>query len=138
MPNINNDSILFADGHSSYPPVARNLNFRHHIVNHTEGLRSEDGTRTNNNKRVLYLYEKHYEERKWRFRDHINAWLIQYTFNRMYILDKNNEEFSEVYTMLFKSLRRVKIGSTYSENDSNRTTSPLFRILQSFLFFQRF
>ena len=67
MPNINNDSILFADGHSSYPPVARNLNFRHHIVNHTEGFRSEDGSHTNNNKRVLYLYEKHYEERRWRF-----------------------------------------------------------------------
>ena len=32
MPNINNDSILFTDGHLSYPPVAKNLNFRHRIV----------------------------------------------------------------------------------------------------------
>ena len=47
MPNINNDSILFTDGHPSYSFVARNLNFRHYIVNDSEGFGSEDGTHTN-------------------------------------------------------------------------------------------
>jgi len=45
MSNINNDSIIFTNGYTS---IARNLNFRHHIINNTESFRTEDGTHTNN------------------------------------------------------------------------------------------
>ena len=48
VPNIKNDSILFTNRHPLYPSIARNLNFKHKIVNHSEGFRSEDGTHTNN------------------------------------------------------------------------------------------
>lgn len=38
-------SVLYTDG---YPSTARNCNFDHHVVNHSEGFRAADGTHTNN------------------------------------------------------------------------------------------
>ena len=36
------------DGYPSYPEVARNLHAVHHVVNHSLGFKSEDGTHKNN------------------------------------------------------------------------------------------
>ena len=103
MPNINDISILFTDGHPLYPSVVRNLNFRHHIINHSEGFRSGDGAYTNNIE-GLCVIEKYYEKENGVFRDHIDACLIQYTFKRRYNLNKRDKEFFKLFIHIFKTL----------------------------------
>ena len=70
MPNIKNDSILFTEGH---PSAAQNLNFRHQIINHTEGFRSEDGTHTNNIEGFWGHKKNTMKKENGVFRDHIDA-----------------------------------------------------------------
>ena len=41
-------SNFCTDGYPSYPEVARNLHVVHHVVNHSLGFKSEDGTHKNN------------------------------------------------------------------------------------------
>ncbi|KAG0438963.1 hypothetical protein DMUE_2765 [Dictyocoela muelleri] len=42
------ESILYTDGHLSYPAVAENLCLEHRLVNHSEGFKSVYGIHTNN------------------------------------------------------------------------------------------
>ena len=103
MPNIKNDSILFTDGLPSYPSVAKNLNFRHKIVNHSEGFGLEDGIYTNNIEGFFGHVKSTMRKENGVFRDHIDAWLSKYTFKRRYTLGKSNEESSEVYIDILKN-----------------------------------
>lgn len=54
-------TILITDGHASYPCVARDLGFEHHIVNHTEGRVNEDGDDTQKVER-LWAYMKSFND----------------------------------------------------------------------------
>lgn len=47
-PVVSVGSILHSDGYPSYLAVADNLNLAHHVVNHSRGFVSVDGTHTNN------------------------------------------------------------------------------------------
>ncbi|KAG0439309.1 hypothetical protein DMUE_2520 [Dictyocoela muelleri] len=41
-------SILYTDGHLSYPAIAENICLEHRVVNHSKGFKSVDGIHTNN------------------------------------------------------------------------------------------
>jgi hypothetical protein len=44
---INEKSIIFSDGHPSYPSAVRNFGSIHEVVNHSIGFKNESGVHTN-------------------------------------------------------------------------------------------
>ncbi|KAG0419816.1 hypothetical protein DMUE_6361, partial [Dictyocoela muelleri] len=76
-------SILYTDGHPSYPQVAENLGLQHQVVNHSLGFVAPDGTHTN-------LIEGFWSHLKAKMRSqhgvNIDDWLEEYSFKRKVLL----------------------------------------------------
>jgi hypothetical protein len=90
-------SILYSDGHPSYPGVTRNLGLTHQVVNHSVGFVAEDGTHTNNIEGFWAHLKSCMRKENGVKRVNIDGWLEMYTFRRRYLMNCTREEFSMIF-----------------------------------------
>lgn len=95
-------SVLYSDGHRSYPQVARNLNLQHSIVNHSVGFVAPDGTHTNNMEGFWAHLKSSMRKEHGVGREMIDLWLAEYTFKRRYVVNATRVEICNLYIDLLK------------------------------------
>ncbi|KAG0437596.1 hypothetical protein DMUE_3600, partial [Dictyocoela muelleri] len=95
-------SILYTDGHPSYPAVAENLCLEHRVVNHSEGFKSVDGIHTNNIEGFWACLKSNMRKEHGVKRDNIETWLNEYSFKRRYLKNVDSEEFFERFKEIIK------------------------------------
>ena len=97
-------SNFCTDGYPSYPEVARNLHVVHHVLNHSLGFKSEDGTHKNNIEGFCaILKDKMRKEHDVR-RENIDEWLKEFTFLKRFVFGKSLKETSELFFNIIKLL----------------------------------
>lgn len=97
-------SILHSDGYPSYPSVANNLSIEHHVVNHSRGFISPDGTHTNNIEGFWAHMKSTMRKESGVKRDIIDDWIAEYTFKRRYLVNATPEEFTDYFIKICREL----------------------------------
>lgn len=96
------NSILFTDGHPSYPAVSNNLMCQHYVVNHNHGFVADDGTHTNSIEGFWSHVKSSMRKEHGVKRSNIDNWIIQYTFKRRCIIGCTREQISEIFVKILK------------------------------------
>lgn len=97
-------SILYSDGHPSYPRVAEELGLYHRVVNHSVGFVAADGTNTNTIEGFWSHLKAKMRKENGVKRVNIDRWLIRYTFRRRYVMNATREEFASIFIKVLKYL----------------------------------
>lgn len=95
-------SIVYTDGHPSYPRIATNLNLSHHVVNHSIGFVSNEGIHTNNIECFWSHLKTSMRKENGVKRVNIDDWISQYTFRRRYLVGCSREAFCDIYIEICK------------------------------------
>ncbi|KCZ77790.1 hypothetical protein H311_01194, partial [Anncaliia algerae PRA109] len=96
-------SVFCTDGYPSYPSVARNLGIEHHVVNHSIGFVSPDGTHTNNIEGFWSTLKSEMRKQHGIKRNEIDNWLNEFTFRKRYLKD-----YDPIYlTVIFNDLIKI-------------------------------
>ena len=82
-------SVLYADECSSYPSTAFALGVEHCWVNHCVWFRGDNGTRTNTMGDLENMKNSMRKEHGINL-NHVDDWLIKYTFNGRHEINKSN------------------------------------------------
>ncbi|KAG0442404.1 hypothetical protein DMUE_0289 [Dictyocoela muelleri] len=97
-------SVLFTDGHPSYPGVCDNLGLRHKFVNHSEGFINDDGVHTNNIEGFWAYLKGEMRKQHGIKRKNIDIWLEEFSFRKRFLNNYDSESVSEVFTIIIKEI----------------------------------
>jgi hypothetical protein len=97
-------SILYSDGHPSYPAVARNLGLTHKVVNHSIGFVAPDGTHTNNIENVWSRMKSEMTKEHGVKRTEIDFWLAEFTYRQYNLHEDDLDSFYDSYIQILKTL----------------------------------
>ena len=95
-------TILYYDGHPSYPGVCENLELEHRIVNHSTGFVNEYCESTNRIEAFWSHLKFAMRKENGVKRVDIDAWIDEYTFKRRFVVGTKAEEFNDVFIKLLK------------------------------------
>ncbi|KAG0422569.1 hypothetical protein DMUE_6200, partial [Dictyocoela muelleri] len=101
-------SVLYSDGHPSYPAVASNLGLEHKVVNHSEGFVNDEGNHTNDIEAFWSHLKASMRKENGVKRENVDNWLAEYEFKRRYLVNSTCEEFEAYFIEILKIIFEIQ------------------------------
>ena len=102
--HINEGTIVYTDGHLSYPPAVRAIHSVHRIVNHSVGFRTIEGFHTNNIENLWSILKYDMRRRRGVSITAAESFVHEFSFRYMHLRERTSSSMCFVFRMIIEYL----------------------------------